>query len=218
MPRHNKCGIANRKRGFEPHDTERRAGGCQRLFILGMWRVIRGYDIYSAVAQGFYHSQPVKLCAQRRVHFSVRAVSIDSLVCQREIMRRRFGCNRNAPCFCLADKHNAFFGADMLQMYMTARFVRKRDIPRHDIRFGAVWDAAKPQPARHSPFVDNAAGADIMVFRVIRYKQPKRPCAFGGTAHKTAVHQRFSVVGQCAYAAFLHLFKIGKLAPFLIHA
>ena len=66
---------AERHRGLEADDAERRAVELERLLVGVMRRVVGGDDVDRSVAQALDHRQPIGLLAQRRIHLEVRVVA-----------------------------------------------------------------------------------------------------------------------------------------------
>ena len=168
------------------------------------------------VGDALDEGETVLFRTQRRIHLVIRAVSLDALVGQRQVVRRRFAGDRNPLRPGVAEQLHALLDADMLHMDLPADLAGEDDVAGNHELLGGSRNAVHPEQDGPFPFVHDAIGRERLLLAVVENRQIEGFRVFDHMAHERMVLNAAAVVTEGNHAGGLQRTDAGHLPALVV--
>ena len=209
---------AERHRGLEAGDPERRAIELDVLFVGVMRRVVGRDDVDAAVLQARQHRVAIGRLAQRRIHLHVRVVGDrrpQHLVGEHEVVRRHLARDLRAARFAVADGVERLARAHVRDVHDALGQLGECDVAQRHDRFSFARNPAQSQRRRVKAFVRDAVALQRLLLAVLDDRHVEHARVLQRAPHQHRGRHRMPVVGQRDAAGLLELGDVRELFAFL---
>ena len=177
--------------------------------------MVGGDAIDHAVLQRAAQRRDVGSLTERRIHLGVRVILFAGVVGQRQMMRRHFSGDSDAPVLRVTDDRDRAARRHVAEMDMPAGQFGEQHIARNHDRFGRGGDALEAESRRHETLMHHATRRERRILAMIGDRNAEGARVFERGAHQVTRDHGLTVVRDRDRAGAHHLTEFGEPLTFL---
>ncbi len=207
---------ADRERGFETEDSERRELELEALLVGGVRRVVAGDGVHRAVDQRRQQGFAVTLGSQGWIHLELGIESAfdNRPIGEQKVVRGRLAGHLESATLRLPHQADGAGGRHVRQVVPAAGLFDQKQIARHHDVLRQSGNPRHARTRRPLPFVHHAVARQVQILGVLDHRDGEMLRILESPPHQFGVRYRSAVVRNGDGASGNHRSHRRKLLAF----